>query len=990
MPRRMLIALAVLIALPTLAVAAILPDSDLGRAAAAYFDAFNAGGDDAMRAFIAAHVSRSALAERSADERIVIYHRMRDEHRTITPVRLVREAANELEIAARTGSGATLDLTFMFETEAPHGLIGIRVMDNGPGGNEPEPASAPLPDDQAVKAWSAWLDSLARADSFSGAVLFTRGDQVLFQSAYGLASRKARTPNRLDTQFNLGSINKMFTSLAIAQLVEAGKVKLDDTIDRYLPDYPKAVASKVTVRELLEHRGGIGDVFGDRYEHADHAKLRTVADWIPMFRDTPLAFEPGTRQQYSNGGYVLLGAIVERASGEDYFDYIRRHVYGPLGMAHTDSYADDDPGSSRAMGYTRHDDAGGTPDASGWAENSRSRPMRGSPAGGGYSTLEDLRAFVRAIRAGSLLRRETLADFPILGPGPGGEMGIGFGGGAPGINAAVEMNGPYTIIVLANMDPPTASGAAQKLRVWLPRSAGGERRVVAPHAIGGEPGPGGPGGAPDAAPVGGGLKASHAADPAPTPPVLDRQMRATILDSLCANVMRSYVEADTARMVVDYVRRREKAGAYDALTSATRFAEAVTMDLRHVNGDLHLSLRWDPLGAVPNGGRIVVGSPGPGGPEGGPQALRRGTGGGYVVAGPAPGGAVGPQIVRRAAGDGTAEHGGPGGPDGAPGPPPQFLRDAVTHNFGLGRIEILPGNVGCLEITGFMGAPGSDEAIAAALRFLEHTDAIIFDVRRNRGGNGQMCNLLLSHFLPAEPVKMVRVKSRIEGLNHDETSVADVPGPRRTDVPLWVLTSRGTGSAAEAFSFVLKNLARATLVGERTAGASHMVQGFPLVDGFVAGVSITRVSDPRTGREWEGIGVQPDMTVEPERALTVAHAAALRKLIAAADDPARRRSLEMTLEWVEARDRSAPQDASRLAALVGAYEGEREARLVDGHLEFRRGPRMGSPLVAIGPDRFSMDGEARLEFAAGNPSPSVMIEQADGTRTTYARVPAGP
>src|SRR5207249_800842 len=113
------------------------------------------------------------------------------------------------------------------------------------------------------------------------------------------------------------------------------------------------VASKVTVRELLDHRGGIADMFGESYERADRSKLRAVADWIALFRDKPLRFEPGTREAYSNGGYVLLGAIVERASGEDYFDYVRRHIFAPLGMNDTDHYANDEQVPNRAEGYTR-------------------------------------------------------------------------------------------------------------------------------------------------------------------------------------------------------------------------------------------------------------------------------------------------------------------------------------------------------------------------------------------------------------------------------------------------------------------------------------------------------------------------------------------------------------------------------------------------------------------------------------------------------------
>src|SRR5206468_12782832 len=146
------------------------------------------------------------------------------------------------------------------------------------------------------------------------------------------------------------------------------------------------------------HRGGIGDVFGDAYDRADTARLRRVADWIPLFRDQPLAFEPGTRQQYSNGGYVLLGAIVEKVSGEDYYDYMRHHVYGPLGLRNTDHYAKDDHVANLANGYTRHRDPEVVIGADGLGNNDPTRPMRGSPAGGGYSTLADLLAFTQALR----------------------------------------------------------------------------------------------------------------------------------------------------------------------------------------------------------------------------------------------------------------------------------------------------------------------------------------------------------------------------------------------------------------------------------------------------------------------------------------------------------------------------------------------------------------------------------------------------------------
>ena len=454
------------------------------------------------------------------------------------------------------------------------------------------------------------------------------------------------------------------------------------------------------------------------------------------------------------------------------------------------------------------------------------------------------------------------------------------------------------------------------------------------------------------------------------PLTLDARARARILDSLYANVLREYVEADTARLVVRAVQKRQQAGAYEALTNPTEFAEKVTADLRSVNGDRHLSLRYDPEGAIPGGpGAPVIVSrrvPGPGGPAG-------------------PGAPGGPVVVIRE-GPGPGGRGGPGGPPDSALANLPGMRGALRQNFGLTKLEILSGNVGYLAVSGFMGAPGADDAIAIALRFLERTDAIIIDVRQNRGGSGMMSHYLFSHFLPATPVPTIRVKSRASAEAEVNQSIAQVKGPRRTDVPLYVLTSRGTGSAAEEFSFVLKNLGRATLVGERTAGAGHMVRGFALPDGFQAGVSITRVSDPRTGREWEGVGVQPDIAVDADHALAVAHSAALRSLAGRPGAEGRRLELEWTAEWVAAKDRGDAPDAGRAAALVGDFEAERSVTLRGGRLYYRRGGFPASELVPLDDGRFALDGETRIRFVDGTPSPSLTVERANGSSVAAARV----
>jgi CubicO group peptidase (beta-lactamase class C family) len=209
--------------------------------------------------------------------------------------------------------------------------------------------------------------------------------------------------------------------------------------------------------------------------HQDPMAVRTSEDWYRIVRDLPLDFEPGTKQQYSNGGYVLLGRIITRASGEDYYDYIRRHIYQPAGMTRSDSYASDEKVDGIASGYTRRGghsvgDGSRTPDGLAVLPGGH-HFGRGSAAGGGYSTVGDLAKFSRALRAGKL---KHLA----AGQKP---SGLGIAGGSPGVNALLVMHGPYTLAILANLDPPAAERFARTVGSMVRRAAGepaGERKVV--------------------------------------------------------------------------------------------------------------------------------------------------------------------------------------------------------------------------------------------------------------------------------------------------------------------------------------------------------------------------------------------------------------------------------------------------------------------------------------------------------------------------------
>jgi D-alanyl-D-alanine carboxypeptidase len=335
----------------------------------------------------------------------------------------------------------------------------------GPGAAlEPSPA-APLGDDELVAALKAHLQTLSDAGEFSGAVLLARGDRVLMREAYGPASRETGTPNTPETRFNLGSIDKAFTRLAIEQLARAGKLGLSDTLERYVPEYPVEKGRRINIEQLLDHRGGTGDFFGPKYEQYDRSGLKRLRDWLPLIVEGPLQFEPGTQQRYSNAGYLLLGLVIEKVTGRPYFDYVREQIFAPAGMKDTGSYSIAEGGERLAIGYTRE---GGS-----FTANRRFLPWRGSSAGGGYSTVDDLMRFASAMRDGR------------FGVRPGG---LGVAGGSPGVNAVLEMFGDHTLVVLANMDPPTAEAVAAKVREWNgiktddEGAPGAGRRIIrAPH-----------------------------------------------------------------------------------------------------------------------------------------------------------------------------------------------------------------------------------------------------------------------------------------------------------------------------------------------------------------------------------------------------------------------------------------------------------------------------------------------------------------------------
>lgn len=353
--------------------------------------------------------------------------------------------------------GARHRLTLDFEAGPAR-----RLSEFSPG---PAPTWAPalpvsLDDEQTSAAVLQQTERGCAAGVFAGAVLVARRGKALVEHACGVASRRYGVPNTIDTRFNLGSINKMFTAVAVMQLVEAGRLSLDDTIDRYLDDTWLAteVAQTITVRQLLTHTSGLGSFVGAEWDQQSRRKFRELADYKPLVRTERSAFSPGTSWSYSNTGPLLAGAIVEKVSGQTYFDYVRERVYLPAGMTDTDAWALDDPVPRLAMGYYPASDGA-------WRENTLATLFRGGPAGGGYSTVHDMLHFAQALEDGRLISASSLqvlwTDHPPHEYGAGftiEQTAAGPSYGHDGLMGGVSSRfhiyprGGFTVVILSNQD----------------------------------------------------------------------------------------------------------------------------------------------------------------------------------------------------------------------------------------------------------------------------------------------------------------------------------------------------------------------------------------------------------------------------------------------------------------------------------------------------------------------------------------------------------
>lgn len=462
----------------TAAPTATVPDTPEGRQITALLNALAKPDAAAVKQFVEGHFAASALAQTPVETRVERIRGMADRMGPIELVRVAAAADGHAEFVARArNSGDILTITLELEPNGDKRIKGLSVeAEPGGGGRHGsnEPKEAPKGSDAEVAAAAeAWLSQLAAKDEFSGVVLLARNGVPFFQRAYGLADRARGVANTIDTRFNVGSIGKAFTSATIAKLIREGRLADTDTIRKVLPDSKIPSAEKITVRQLLDMSSGLGDIFGPEFAANPH-RLRELSDYLTLFETKPLRFEPGTKKEYSNAGYVVLGLMIEKLTGKRYRDAVQEAVFGPAGMSDTGFFQIDEATPRRAIGYTTHEEVRSHAEASkasspGAAAGKPARqpntdflPGRGSSAGGSFSTAADLLKFAGAFAKGTI-------DLARGGDGPRGQLGIA--GGTAGCNAVLEAEPEkgFTVVVLVNEDPPLAEKTARKLRQWLNR-----------------------------------------------------------------------------------------------------------------------------------------------------------------------------------------------------------------------------------------------------------------------------------------------------------------------------------------------------------------------------------------------------------------------------------------------------------------------------------------------------------------------------------------
>ncbi len=425
-----------------------LPASPTGQRGAALLEALTRRDENYLRGFIEQNFAPQFLKDFSVEQHVKQLGRIQTILGEFELAGAEKTGAQEVEFLLQTKAGQRLKLACKLEAQPPHRIAGIGLE---------EAANAPSFSFTNLAELERYLTEQTAANRFSGVVVVTQNGQPKFERAYGLANKTKAVPNTVNTRFDLGSITKLMTKVAVYQLAEKGKLKLDDPLGKYLPQFPREIADKVTIRHLLDHRSGYGDLMTREFRQR-RSEIRTIAAHLELLKTHKLQFEPGAQEQYSPAGYVILGGVIEAAGKQSFYDYLQQHIFKPAGMKDS-SFPDFDKLDDRtAVGYTN--ERGGADFSQ---TNQGFHTIKGTPAGRNVSTAADLMKFDQALRGGKLLGAEPTKQ---LAP-----PRRAYAGGMAGVSAVLlaDDGAGLTVVVLSNYDEPFGEQLGQAIFKMLRR-----------------------------------------------------------------------------------------------------------------------------------------------------------------------------------------------------------------------------------------------------------------------------------------------------------------------------------------------------------------------------------------------------------------------------------------------------------------------------------------------------------------------------------------
>ncbi|MDB5439863.1 MAG: beta-lactamase family protein [Caulobacteraceae bacterium] len=447
--------------------------------AAAWAAAYNSGDAAVISRWAAQAFSPAGLNRRSADQWGSLLASSIPRTGQIRVQEATPHGADVRAQLSATGLPTVRYIDFRADRDQPAKLFDLRQV------AEPTPYPSPLVFDRNRAGLGAQvrrlIDFAIENNDFSGSIEVRAPDgSVIHQSVNGWANREKKRQLDDQTPMNLGSCDKSFTALMIGQLVQEKRLGFDQTLAEALPDYPnREQPSGITLRQLLTPKSGLGDPKGGLRTYSS-APYTRVSDLLPAIAATPSAFAAGARPQYSNEGYVVLGAVIERVTGQTYWDALAQRIYAPAGMTKSGHFTRPEAIERCALGYLfRSDDLFL---ADGRVSNAEELPWRGNSCGGGYSTAADINRYFAALNAGRLLPHAALeAMWAKTGePNPGMGYGMGFihediggktlighsgGGAASGVGTDLRMvaqNG-WSFAVLGNYDLQYSEGLTQAI-----------------------------------------------------------------------------------------------------------------------------------------------------------------------------------------------------------------------------------------------------------------------------------------------------------------------------------------------------------------------------------------------------------------------------------------------------------------------------------------------------------------------------------------------